>query len=75
MLETLGLELLFDLDLRLGEGTGACLGMSLFSRQSADGDGDVQRSGCLGAQPVTISLRPFIFAWQFLTASSEPGPS
>jgi nicotinate-nucleotide--dimethylbenzimidazole phosphoribosyltransferase len=29
VLETLGLEPLFDLDLRLGEGTGACLGMSL----------------------------------------------
>lgn len=29
VLEKLGLEPLFDLDLRLGEGTGACLGMSL----------------------------------------------
>ncbi len=29
LLEKLGLEPLFDLDLRLGEGTGACLGMSL----------------------------------------------
>ena len=30
ILEHLGLKPLFDLDLRLGEGTGACLGMSLF---------------------------------------------
>lgn len=29
MLDHLGLKPLFDLDLRLGEGTGACLGMSL----------------------------------------------
>jgi len=29
ILDHLGLKPLFDLDLRLGEGTGACLGMSL----------------------------------------------
>ncbi len=29
ILDYLGLKALFDLDLRLGEGTGACLGMSL----------------------------------------------
>jgi nicotinate-nucleotide--dimethylbenzimidazole phosphoribosyltransferase len=29
ILDYLGVKPLFDLDLRLGEGTGACLGMSL----------------------------------------------
>ena len=39
VLERLGLRPLLDLDLRLGEGTGAALAMSLFSASAAMRDG------------------------------------